>query len=48
MSVGGWSFVITKNHALRLVLGQDDFVDHLVLAVRVVVLFLESELLDAV
>tara|TARA_B110000305_G_C19198722_1_gene520106 strand:+ start:295 stop:396 length:102 start_codon:yes stop_codon:yes gene_type:complete len=33
MSVGGWSFVITKDHTLRLVLSQDDFIDHLVLAI---------------
>ena len=33
MSVGGWSFVITKDHTLRLVLGQEDFTDHLVLAI---------------
>lgn len=33
VSVGGWSFVVTKDHTLRLVLGQDDFIDHLVLAI---------------
>ena len=33
VGVGGWSFVVTKDHTLRLVLSQDDLVDHLVLAV---------------
>lgn len=48
MSVGGRSLVVTEDHALGLVLSEDYFVDHLVLAIRVVVLLLESELLDAV
>jgi hypothetical protein len=33
VGVDGWSFVVTKDHTLRLVLSQDDFVDHLVLAI---------------
>lgn len=33
VSVGSWPFVVAEDHALGLVLSQDDFVDHLVLAV---------------
>ena len=33
MSVSGWSFIITKDHTLLLVLSHDDIIDHLILAI---------------